>query len=58
MTCGGSRDLDAGPATLMGDILDAAAVAWSARRIAAGRARTVPAEPQRDRAGREIAIRY
>ena len=48
----------AAPATLMGDILDAAAVAWSARRIAAGRARTVPAEPQRDRAGREIAIRY
>ena len=37
--------------------LDAAAVAWSARRIAAGRAVTVPAKPQRDRAGREIAIR-
>jgi predicted RNase H-like nuclease len=40
------------------DVLDAAAVAWSARRVAAGRAVTVPAEPQRDRAGREIAIRY
>jgi predicted RNase H-like nuclease len=46
------------PAALAGDVLDAAAVAWSARRIAAGRAVTVPAEPQRDRAGREIAIRY
>ena len=46
------------PATLMGDILDAAAVAWSARRIAAGCAVTVPAAPQRDRADREIAIRY
>jgi predicted RNase H-like nuclease len=46
------------PAPLMGDILDAAAVAWSARRIAAGRAVTIPAEPQRDRADREIAIRY
>jgi predicted RNase H-like nuclease len=46
------------PAALMGDVLDAAAVAWSAGRIAAGRAVTVPAEPQRDRADREIAIRY
>jgi predicted RNase H-like nuclease len=46
------------PAALMADVLDAAAVAWSARRVAAGRAVTVPAEPQRDRAGREIAIRY
>jgi predicted RNase H-like nuclease len=46
------------PASLTGDVLDAAAVAWSARRIAAGRSVTVPAEPQHDRAGREIAIRY
>jgi predicted RNase H-like nuclease len=46
------------PASLTGDVLDAAAVAWSARRIAAGRAVTVPAEPQRDGAGREIAIRF
>jgi 1,6-anhydro-N-acetylmuramate kinase len=43
---------------LTGDVLDAAAVAWSARRVAAGRPVTVPAEPQRDRADREIAIRY
>jgi predicted RNase H-like nuclease len=46
------------PAVPMTDVLDAAAVAWSARRVAAGRAVTVPAEPQRDRADREIAIRY
>jgi predicted RNase H-like nuclease len=46
------------PAALTGDVLDAAAVAWSARRVAAGHAVTVPAEPQRDRADREIAIRY
>ena len=46
------------PARLTGDVLDAAAVAWSARRLAAGRAVTHPAEPQRDRANGEIAIRY
>jgi predicted RNase H-like nuclease len=46
------------PAALIGDVLDAAAVAWSARRIAAGQAVTVPAVPQHDNQGREIAIRY
>ncbi len=46
------------PAALIGDVLDAAAVAWSARRIAAGQAVTVPAVPQHDGQGREIAIRY
>ena len=46
------------PATLIGDVLDAAAVAWSARRIAAGQAVTVPAIPQRDDLGAEIAIRF
>jgi predicted RNase H-like nuclease len=46
------------PAGLVGDVLDAAAVAWSARRIAAGLAVTIPAEPQHDRQGRQIAIRY
>jgi predicted RNase H-like nuclease len=40
------------------DVLDAAAVAWSAWRIAAGQAVTVPDRPQRDDRGREIAIRY
>jgi predicted RNase H-like nuclease len=42
----------------MADVLDAAAVAWSARRIAAGLAVTVPAEPPHDRLGCQIAIRY
>jgi predicted RNase H-like nuclease len=46
------------PATLLADILDAAAVAWSARRIAAGQAVTIPSVPQRDGRGREISIRY
>jgi len=46
------------PAALVGDVLDAAAVAWSARRIAAGQAVTVPASPQYDDQGREIAIRF
>lgn len=40
------------------DTLDAAAVAWSAGRIAAGQAVVLPAGPQRDGRGREIAIRY
>ncbi len=40
------------------DTLDAAAVAWSAWRIATGRAVVIPATPQHDRHGREIAIRY
>src|SRR5208282_4904593 len=40
------------------DTLDAAAVAWSAWRIATGKAVVVPARPQRDGQGREIAIRY
>lgn len=41
------------------DLLDAAAVAWSARRIAAGTARVLPDPPvQHDDDGFEIAIRY
>ncbi|HET9972680.1 MAG TPA: DUF429 domain-containing protein [Streptosporangiaceae bacterium] len=40
------------------DTLDAAAVAWSARRIAAGEAVVIPDEPQHDERGCEIAIRY
>jgi predicted RNase H-like nuclease len=40
------------------DTLDAAAVAWSARRIAAGEAAVLPDPPQRDERGGEIAIRY
>ena len=40
------------------DTLDAAAVAWSAWRIATGQAVVLPARPQQDGQGREIAIRY
>jgi predicted RNase H-like nuclease len=40
------------------DVLDAAAVAWSACRIATGQAVTLPPRPQRDAQGREVAIRY
>jgi predicted RNase H-like nuclease len=50
--------LPAIPRAPVTDTLDAAAVAWSAWRIAAGQAVVLPAAPQRDRAGREIAIRY
>jgi predicted RNase H-like nuclease len=47
----------AGPAPVT-DILDAAAVAWSAGRIADGRAVVLPPCPQRDDQGREITIRF
>jgi predicted RNase H-like nuclease len=40
------------------DLLDAAAVAWSARRIAAGRATVLTCHAQRADDGTEIAIRY
>ena len=40
------------------DTLDAAAVAWSAWRIATGQAVVLPDRPQQDGQGREIAIRY
>ena len=40
------------------DTLDAAAVAWSAGRIAAGQAVILPDQPQRDSQGRQITIRY
>ena len=40
------------------DTLDAAAVAWSAWRIATGHAVVIPGRPQQDDQGREIAIRY
>jgi predicted RNase H-like nuclease len=40
------------------DTLDAAAVAWSAGRIAAGQAVILPGRPQRDSQGHQITIRY
>ena len=39
------------------DVVDAAAVAWSARRIATGAARTLPDPPEED-GGRRVAIWY
>ena len=46
------------PAAILGDVLDAAAVAWSAWRIAAGQAVIIPSEPQLDDRGRPITISY
>ena len=43
---------------VVADVLDAAAAAWTARRIADGRARVLPDPPQTDGHGYEIAIRY
>ncbi len=40
------------------DVLDAAAAAWSAHRIATGTAMIIPDPPQSDGQWREIAIRY
>ena len=46
------------PGAPVTDTLDAAAVAWSAWRIATGQAVVVPGRPQHDGLGQEIAIRY
>lgn len=40
------------------DVLDAAAAAWSAHRIADGRAASLPHPPQQDPLGRPVAIWY
>lgn len=40
------------------DVLDAAAAAWSAQRIAQGRAQSLPDPPQYDSRGRAVAIWY
>lgn len=40
------------------DVLDAAAAAWSARRIASGMGQTLPERPGTDEQGRPIAIWY
>jgi predicted RNase H-like nuclease len=40
------------------DVVDAAAVAWSAQRIASGRACSFPDPPERDTDGRPVAIWY
>jgi predicted RNase H-like nuclease len=52
---------DLGPAGRMAgvdDVLDAAVAAWSARRIAAGTAGSLPDPPERDPEGRAVAIWY
>ncbi len=51
---------DLGAAGLAGpdDVLDAAAAAWTAARIASRRAASLPAPPDTDAAGRPIAIWY
>ena len=46
------------PGAAVDDLLDAAAVAWSARRIATGRAAILTSPAQRPGDGTEIAIRY
>jgi len=46
------------PAVPETDTLDAAAVAWSAWRIATGEAVVLPDHPQLDSQGRQITIRY
>jgi predicted RNase H-like nuclease len=46
------------PGAAEDDLLDAAAVAWSARRVAVGAAVTLSDPAQRADDGREIAIRY
>ncbi len=48
-----------GPATLaasVDDMLDAAVAAWTARRLAAGTARSFPDQPPPDATGRPVAI--
>ncbi len=40
------------------DVLDAAAVAWSAHRVATGVAVSLPDPPERDAEGRPVAVWY
>lgn len=51
-------DLGAGGAVPVDDVLDAAAAAWSARRIARGEAGRVPEAPELDEHRRPVAIWY
>ncbi|MFI9785911.1 DUF429 domain-containing protein [Kitasatospora sp. NPDC051984] len=43
---------------LTDDVLDAAAAAWSAQRIATGTAACLPEVPEQDIGGRPVAIWY
>ncbi|MFD8543784.1 DUF429 domain-containing protein [Streptomyces sp. NPDC059649] len=51
-------DLGAAGRTPPDDVLDAAAAAWTAHRIARGRAHSLPDPPEHDADGRPIAIWY
>ncbi len=51
-------DLGAASVVPVDDVLDAAAVAWSADRYARGEALSLPADPPRDQRGREVAVWY
>lgn len=52
------RDTGAGWAVPEHDLLDSAAAAWSARRVALGEARSLPDPPEIDELGRQVAIWY
>jgi predicted RNase H-like nuclease len=52
----GAVDPRVGARVPVDDLLDAAAAAWTARRVLAGTARAVPDPPQLDPGGRPIAI--
>lgn len=49
-------DLGAAGRTPPDDVLDAAAAAWTAHRIAHGRAHSLPDPPEHDADGRPVAI--
>ena len=49
-------DASVGSRVPVDDVLDAAAAAWTATRLLAGAARSLPDPPQRDASGRGIAI--
>lgn len=52
------RRLDEAGAVPVDDVLDAAAVAWSAGRVARGEAGSLPDPPEQDERGRAVAIWY
>jgi predicted RNase H-like nuclease len=51
-------DLSEGGLAPADDVLDAAAAAWTAQRIAEGKARSLPDPPERHPRGRAVAIWY
>lgn len=53
-----SDDLGPAGAAGMDDVLDAAVAAWSARRMLAGSARSLPSDPERGTDGHRAAIWY